>query len=66
MDISPRLNYGISAFKVPEAKEKAEQILKAVQGLDIYAAISLIEWCSRKLLEQKCEISPEFLQAVLE
>ena len=56
-----------SVYKEQQLEEKAAQIFKAVQGLEIDTAMFLLEWCSAQLLlHQKCDITPEFLQRVCE
>jgi hypothetical protein len=62
MNIPPREDGPIR----PEYKENAKQIFNAVQDVEIDMAISLLNWCGRKLLEQKCTLNQEFLRAVLE
>ena len=52
----------ISTYKNSGLDKNIKQILGAVNGLPIDVSLELFDWCSRKLLEQKVEFTPDFLQ----
>ena len=62
MELPKRYNEKLSFLKIPDAKEKAVKIFNALDGVEIDTAIALLEWCSRKLFEQRVDINSGFLQ----